>query len=444
VRTLRPPLPAVTCTAQSTMLTGLAPSEHGIVGNGWHDRSLGEVQFWKQSNRLVAGEKVWETARRVDPSFTCANACWWYAMHASSDAMLTPRPIYKADGRKIPDCLTKPADLRDTLQARFGQFPLFKYWGPTAGIESTDWISMATKHFIEETKSTLVLSYLPHLDYALQKLGPGHPSIRSELREIDRVVGGLLDICERARVLPLIVSEYGIVPVRDAVWLNRVLRDAGLLAVRLEDGREIVGRLDWHIDLHYTGKPNRGALLRAVVCATDDGMTGFGDLAKAWDALDAPTQALLERLEVTYTFSMQRRHMRFVDLEGYQPGPWSPKKPADVRFPNFPEVAYPAVLSHPVTGRKILGIVEQFLERIVAPHRAGLCNDEAIELLERLVAHTRKPEFHYFHRWEPGDMILWDNWRAMHCATGTAPGVKRLIHRTTIMGEAALGRVIES
>jgi taurine dioxygenase len=209
-------------------------------------------------------------------------------------------------------------------------------------------------------------------------------------------------------------------------------------------GREIVGRLDWHIDLHYTGKPNRGALLRAVVCATDDGMTGFGDLAKAWDALDAHTQALLERLEVTYTFSMQRRHMRYVDLEGYQPGPCSPKKPADVRFPNFPEVAYPAVLNHPVSGRKILGIVEQFLERIVAPHRAGLCNDEAIELLERLVAHTRKPEFHYFHRWEPGDMVLWDNWRAMHCATGTSPGVKRVIHRTTIMGEAALGRVIES
>ena len=240
VRTLRPPLPAVTCTAQSTMLTGLAPSGHGIVGNGWHDRPLGEVQFWKQSNRLVAGEKVWETARRIDPSFTCANACWWYAMHASTDAMLTPRPVYKADGRKIPDCLTKPAELRDTLQARFGQFPLFKYWGPTAGIESTDWISMATKYFIEETSSTLVLSYLPHLDYALQKVGPGHPSIRGELREIDRVVGGLLDICERARVLPLIVSEYGIVPVRNAVWLNRVLRDAGLLAVRLEDGREIL------------------------------------------------------------------------------------------------------------------------------------------------------------------------------------------------------------
>ncbi|MCB1843651.1 MAG: TauD/TfdA family dioxygenase [Halioglobus sp.] len=210
------------------------------------------------------------------------------------------------------------------------------------------------------------------------------------------------------------------------------------------NGVDIVGRLDWHMDLHYTGKPNRGALLRAVVCAEQDGLTGFGDLAKAYDALDEDTKALLEKLEVTYAFSMQRRHMRYVDVDGYEPGAYSPRKPADIQFPNFPEVAYPAVVTHPVTGRKILEICEQFLERVVAPHKAGLSNDEAIELLERLVAHTRKPEFHYFHHWEPGDMVLWDNWRAMHCATGTPPGVERVIHRTTIMGDATLGRVVDA
>ncbi len=240
IRTLRPPLPAVTCTSQSTMLTGLAPSAHGIVGNGWHDRVQGEVHFWKQSNALVCGEKVWETARRIDPSFTCANACWWYAMHASTNAMVTPRPIYKADGRKLPDCLTTPAALRDELQTRFGQFPLFKFWGPTAGIESTEWIARAAMHMLERTASTLTLVYLPHLDYALQKVGPTHASIRGELRELDRIVGGVLDHCARLGVQPLIVSEYGIVPVRDAIWLNRALRDAGLLAIRMEDGREIL------------------------------------------------------------------------------------------------------------------------------------------------------------------------------------------------------------
>ena len=238
VRTLRPPLPAVTCTSQSTMLTGLSPNRHGIVGNGWHDRGAGEVQFWKQSNRLVAGEKVWETARRVDPSFTCANICWWYAMNATTDWMVTPRPVYKADGRKIPDCLTKPAELRDALQSSLGRFPLFSFWGPNAAIDSTDWIALAAAMAIERAKPTLSLVYLPHLDYALQKLGPGDPAIRRELREIDRIVGALLDRCERAGVQPLIVSEYGIVPVRDAVWPNRLLREAGYLAVRLEDGLE--------------------------------------------------------------------------------------------------------------------------------------------------------------------------------------------------------------
>ncbi len=209
-------------------------------------------------------------------------------------------------------------------------------------------------------------------------------------------------------------------------------------------GEEIVSRLDWHMDLHYTGKPNRGALLRAVVCAEEDGRTGFGDLAKAYDALDDETKALLEKIEVTYAFSMQRRHMRYVDLEGYEPGPYSPRKPSDINYPNFPEIAYPAVVTHPITGYKVLEICEQFLERIIAPHKAELSNDEAIDLLERLVAHTRKPEFHYFHQWQEGDMILWDNWRAMHCATGTRPGIERVIHRTTIAGDATLGRVVDS
>jgi len=210
------------------------------------------------------------------------------------------------------------------------------------------------------------------------------------------------------------------------------------------NGELVVGRLDWHRDLHYTGKPNRGALLRSVVCAKEDGLTGFADLGKAYDALDADTKTLLEKIEVVYSFSMQRRHMRYVNLEGYEPGPHSPTRPADIGFPNFPDVAYPAVVTHPVTGRKILEICDQFLDRIVAPHKAGLSNDEAIDLLERLVAHTKKPEFHYFHQWKEGDMVLWDNWHASHNATGVKPGMERVIHRTTIEGDATLGRVLEA
>lgn len=209
-------------------------------------------------------------------------------------------------------------------------------------------------------------------------------------------------------------------------------------------GEKIVGRLDWHIDLHYTARPNHGALLRAVVVAEEDGLTGFGDLAKAYDALDDDTKVLIEKLEVVYSFSMQRRHMRYVNLAGYEPGPNSPTKPTDIGFPDFSDAAYPMVVTHPVSGRKVLEVVEQFLDRVVTPQQFGLSNDESIELLERLVAHVQKPEFIYFHQWREGDMVLWDNWRAMHCTTGTKPGVKRVINRTTIEGDVTLGRVLKT
>jgi len=209
------------------------------------------------------------------------------------------------------------------------------------------------------------------------------------------------------------------------------------------NGEEIVGRLDWHIDLHYTGRPNHGALLRAVVVPEDDGLTGFGDLAAAYEALEGDVKAQLEELEIAYAFCMQRKHMRFVDLEGYQPGPHSPSKPSDMNFPDFADAVYPAVHTHPISGVKVLGTVEQFLDRVNNRGKVGLSNDECIDLLQYLVDHTRKPQFHYFHEWRQGDMVLWDNWRIMHCTTGTRPGVKRVINRTTIAGDVQLGRVLE-
>lgn len=206
------------------------------------------------------------------------------------------------------------------------------------------------------------------------------------------------------------------------------------------NGQVLVGKLDWHMDLHYTAKPNHGALLLARVVAAEDGLTGFGDLAKAYDALDDETKQKIANLEVAYQFNVQRRKMRFVDLEGYEPGPKLAKTPADIGFPDFSDAIYPAVVTHPVSGRKVLEIVEQFLDRVIDPQKAGMTDEQADELLRQLVAHTRKPEFHYWHHWQSGDMVLWDNWRAMHCTSGTKPGVKRLINRTTIAGDVKLGR----
>ncbi len=228
--------PAVTATVQSTYLTGRPPSGHGAVGNGWLFKDTMEVRLWQQSNRLVQAPKVWEAA----PGITTANLCWWFAMYSSADVTLTPRPMYPADGSKIPDCYTKPGDLRDSLQAELGQFPLFKFWGPAASIDSTRWIAEAAKRVDGRFDPALTLVYLPHLDYDLQKKGPALAGIRTQLGELDAIAGDLIDFYEERGARVIVLSEYGIVPVSRPVHPNRILRRAGLVSYRMELGREVI------------------------------------------------------------------------------------------------------------------------------------------------------------------------------------------------------------
>ena len=240
VRPLSTITPAVTCSVQSTILTGLSPHDHGIVGNGWYFRDLAEVYLWRQSNSLVEGEKIWEAARRIDPSFTCAKLFWWYNMHSTADYTVTPRPIYLADGGKLPDIYTQPAGLRDELNQKLSAFPLFRFWGPAADILSSQWIADCTRHVYDHHKPTLTLVYLPHLDYNLQRLGPTHPAIRQDLRQIDAVCGELIEHVEKDGTRVIVLSEYGITGVSGPVYINRVLREANLLSIREELGRELL------------------------------------------------------------------------------------------------------------------------------------------------------------------------------------------------------------
>ena len=237
---IEPILPAVTTSAQSTYLTGKWPSETGIVGNGWYDRIDSEVKFWKQSNKLVHGEKIWERAKKLDPSFTCSKMFWWYNMYSTADYAVTPRPNYLADGRKMPDCYSHPAGLRDVLQEKLGVFPLFQFWGPGANIESSKWIAEASMLTDELYDPTLSLIYLPHLDYCLQKFGPDFSLIGKELNEIDDLLRKLVTFYEQRNAEIIILSEYGIAPVRNPLHLNRIFREHGLLAIREERGLELL------------------------------------------------------------------------------------------------------------------------------------------------------------------------------------------------------------
>ncbi|MGF1515972.1 MAG: alkaline phosphatase family protein [Elainellaceae cyanobacterium] len=233
-------LPAVTCAAQATYLTGRTPREHGIVANGWYFRDEGEVRLWRQSNHLVQSSKIWDMARSLDPSFTCANLFWWYNMYSSADYEVTPRPMYPADGRKLPDINTKPAHLRHQIQRDLGQFPLFSFWGPKSSIESSQWIADSARWTEQKLSPTLTLIYLPHLDYCLQQRGPFPDKIARELAEIDTLCSDLIEFYEGRGAEVIVLSEYGIMPVSTPVHINRVLRKQGFIEVREELGRELL------------------------------------------------------------------------------------------------------------------------------------------------------------------------------------------------------------
>ncbi|MAT13676.1 MAG: alkaline phosphatase family protein [Planctomyces sp.] len=227
-------LPAVTCSAQSTLLTGLLPREHGIVGNGWYFRDTAEIRFWLQSNHLVEGERVYQTAKQRDPNYTTAKMFWWYNMYAPVDFSVTPRPSYPADGRKVFDSYSQPVELKDQLQEKLGVFPLFKFWGPTANIESSRWIADASIQVMREHNPSLTLVYLPHLDYNLQRLGVSNKEIDQDIRDIDTEAGRLIEAAKARGADVIVVSEYAITDVCQPVHINRVLREAGYLHCRKE------------------------------------------------------------------------------------------------------------------------------------------------------------------------------------------------------------------
>ena len=288
--------PAVTCTAQSTLVTGLMPSGHGAVANGWYFKDLREVLLWRQPNNLVAGEKIWDAGKARDPDFTCAKMFWWYNMYASADWSATPRPMYPADGRKIPDHYTYPTDLRDELDAKLGQFPLFKFWGPVADITSSDWITKSTLHIMETRSPTLTMTYLPHLDYNLQRLGPdlSHPRLQQDLREIDDCCGQLIEHADKTGQRVVVVSEYGITQATDAVHINRALRQAGLIAWRMEMGREVFdagaseafAMADHQIAHIYVKNPARIEEVRQIVAGLDGVESVWGEDDKRANGLD--------------------------------------------------------------------------------------------------------------------------------------------------------------
>jgi predicted AlkP superfamily pyrophosphatase or phosphodiesterase len=236
VRPLREVVPAVTCTAQATLLTGKTPEDHGIVANGWLARDTGEVRFWQQSNRLLLSPPVYETAlcraRDRGRPFRCAKLFWWFNQGAAVAYSVTPKPHYGADGNKVFGIWGSPPDLPPRLESVLGPFPFASFWGPRAGRPATAWIARCGAEVLRTERPNLTLVYLPHLDYDPQRFGPDGCDMARLVGQLDEDCAPLLEAARAAGTRVWVVSEYGHVSVRRPVLLNRALRSAGLLEVR--------------------------------------------------------------------------------------------------------------------------------------------------------------------------------------------------------------------
>lgn len=218
-RPLTSPLPAVTCTSQATLLTGLSPREHGIVANGWYYRDTQEVRFWQQAHSLIQGECLYQ-------GIETAKLFWWFNQSAPVRWSATPKPHYGSDGSKQFDIID---DTGCDLRAKLGPFPFASFWGPAAGLPSSRWIADAASLVIRQNRPELTMVYLPHLDYDYQRCLEHDPA---RVAEVDACAATVIDAAESIGARCVVVSEYGLVPVNRSVDINRILRRSGWLTVR--------------------------------------------------------------------------------------------------------------------------------------------------------------------------------------------------------------------
>jgi len=235
---IEPAFPALTCSSQAALTTGAGPDKHGIIANGLFDRGTKQPEFWVFHDDKILSQRVWvdyKIAQKKTGVFFFLNINGAYA-----DAILLPKPIHNPDGSMEMWCYHKPEGLYPDLVKTMGHFNLLKFWGPMAGIDSGKWIAEAARRTILKYDLDLSFIYLPHTDYAPQKFGPESDQFRIAHRELDGVLSDFIEsiAAESPDVKFVVVSEYGMTEVTHCLKPNRVLREAGYLAVEMREGRE--------------------------------------------------------------------------------------------------------------------------------------------------------------------------------------------------------------
>lgn len=205
-------------------------------------------------------------------------------------------------------------------------------------------------------------------------------------------------------------------------------------------GQVRTGWLGWHWDQAFMPEIVRGAVLRMIEPPLRDGRTGFIDAIAAWERLPPALQRRIEGLEVVYHFNGAQERNRFGfpdDLRLVEAHPDREAMMAQLLI-DFPPVVHPLVITQLETGRKVLK-----LSPMHARHVLGMDEAESDALLHELAGYLVDERHAYYHTWQPDDVIVWDNWRVIHSATGVPLDVSRYAQRTTLVGDYKLGRYLD-
>lgn len=202
------------------------------------------------------------------------------------------------------------------------------------------------------------------------------------------------------------------------------------------DGRQLSGFVPWHFDACYADELNRGGILRAIAISPEGGLTGFADGVQLYRAIDPALRDRFERLNIIY-----HSHLMFTNLKFGRPASYNAVKLRPMitemleHTKAAPRSVHPAIWQRE-TGEKVLH---------VSPWQAagieGMETPEGDALLAELIRKMEARMTPYFHKWRPTDMVIWDNWRFIHAASGNPPQYPRRMQRTTIKGDYGLGRL---
>lgn len=293
-RKTRSIFPAVTCSTQASIRTAATPAKHGMIGNGLFFRDLKKVLFWEQAASLVEGPRIWD-AMRKDDGLQVGMMFWQQSLGESIDLVLSPRPIHKHDGGMIQDCMSIPELFYDEISQSLGRsFNLMHYWGPLASGKSSDWIIGSLEHAMNKRRPDILFGYLPHLDYDLQRYGPGHAKAVKAASALAGMLERFIHACEQEGYDYVIFGDYEINPVkRGAVFPNRRLSDAGLFRTRNIRGMlypdffhyDAFAMVDHEIAHVYVSDPNKIEFVR-------QSFIGLSGVSRVWTRNEASVVGL--------------------------------------------------------------------------------------------------------------------------------------------------------